>query len=201
MWGPSELIDLNVNILYGTNPMKNPKRPIVWGIVALLIVTMLVAVQFTDEVSWSEAVAYSILLLIPGGIYELALFLKKRSRVYRAAFIIGLMAALLLGWMNGAVGIIGSEDNPANLLYGAVFAVGLLGSFISRFKPRGMARTLFIAAVAPLLVPVAALIVWRPDFSPGVLGVFALNGFFALLFVGSGLLFRRAAGKDVRVRN
>jgi hypothetical protein len=176
--------------------MKKSKRPIVWGIVALLVVAMLVAIQFTDEVSWDEAVAHVVILSAIGGIYEMARALSKRNTTYRAAFIIGLMGALLLGWMNGAVGIIGSEDNPANTLYGAVFIVGLLGSLISRFRPRGMALTLFTAAVLQMLVPVIALIVWRPDFSPGVLEVFGLNAFYAIVFVASGVLFRRAALKE-----
>ena len=36
------------------------------------------------------------------------------------------MAAFLLIWINLAVGIIGSEDNPANLMYGAVLLLGLV---------------------------------------------------------------------------
>ena len=57
--------------------------------------------------------------------------------------------ALILVWMNLAVGIIGSEDNLANLMY-----IGVLAGF---------GFTLI------------------------------LNGLFAALWVGSALLFRRAA--------
>ena len=115
--------------------------------------------------------------------------------MYRVAFGIGLATAFILGCVNGAVGIIGSEDNPANLMYGAVFAVGLIGSLMARFKPAGMARTLFTAALVQMSVPVIALFIW-PQISwgaAGMSGVFVLNAFFAMLFVVSALLFQRAA--------
>ena len=98
-------------------------------------------------------------------------------------------------WVNAAVGLIGSEDNPANLMYGGVLAVGAIGAAIARFTPLGMARALFATAFAQFLVPVVALIIWRPDFSPGVVQVFGLNFFFVLLFAGSALLFRHAGSK------
>lgn len=179
--------------------MQNTRRLIVWAIVVAFILLIPLAMQFTNEVQWNEAVAYSVILLAVGGFYELWQWLKTRTRAYRIAFGVGLAGAFLLGWVNGAVGIIGSEDNPANLMYGAVFAVGLIGFLISRFKPRGMARTLFAAAVVQLLVPVFALFIWPAQASwgeAGVIGVFVVNSIFAVLFVGSGLLFLRAAHKE-----
>lgn len=176
------------------------KRRVVWTIVAALVVLILVAMQFTDEVQWDEAVAYGVILLALGGAYELWLWLKTRAGVYRAAFGVGLLGAFLLFWVNGAVGIIGSEDNPANLLYGAVFAVGLVGSLVSRFKPRGMSHTLLIAAVVQLLIPVFALFIWPAQTSwgeAGVLGVFIFNTIFAVLFAVSALLFRRAGSRQM----
>jgi hypothetical protein len=50
--------------------------------------------------------------------------------------------------MNLAVGIIGSEDNPANLMYGGVLAVGIIGAIIARFEPHGMARALVATTLA-----------------------------------------------------
>ena len=60
--------------------------------------------------------------------------------------------------MNLAVGIIGTEDNPANLMYGGVLAVGIVGAIIARFQPHGMARALVATALAQALVAVIALI-------------------------------------------
>jgi len=108
------------------------------------------------------------------------------------------VAGLLLIWMNLAVGIIGSEDNPANMLYVGVLAVGIIGAGIARLRPRGMARTLFATAFAQMLVPVIALIIWRPSLeeTPGIVGVFILNAFFAALFVVSAMLFHRASATN-----
>ncbi len=173
----------------------------VWAGVVVLILLIPLAMQFTNEVQWNEAVAYSVILLAAGGFYELWQWLKTRPRAYRIAFRVGLTGILLLGWVSGAVGIIGSEDTPANLMYWAVPAVLLIGSLISRFKPRGMARTLFIAALVQISVPVVALFIWPAQASwgeAGVLGVFVLNSIFALLFVGSALLFRQASAAGVQ---
>jgi hypothetical protein len=58
-----------------------------------------------------------------------------------------------------------------------------------------MARALSVTAAAQFLVPIVALMLWRPDFSPGVVQVFGLNSAFVLLFAGSAVLFRRAGTK------
>ncbi|MCI0619778.1 hypothetical protein L0Y40_01950 [Candidatus Wolfebacteria bacterium] len=174
------------------------KRQVVWAVVIVLIVLIPLTMEFTNEVQWNEAVAYGIILMAIGGAYETRQWLKTRNRMYRFAFGIGLLGAFLLGWVNGAVGIIGSEDNPANLLYGAVFAVGLIGSLVARFKPRGMARTLFAAAGIQFLVPAFALFVWPAQASwgdAGVIGVFVFNAIFAVLFAVSALLFLRAGSQ------
>ncbi len=184
--------------------MQNTKRLIVWTIVLVLILMIPVAMHFTDEVQWNEAVAYSVILLVAGGTYELWQWLKTCSSAYRLAFGVGLAGVLLLGWVSGAVGIIGSENNPTNLMYWAVFAVGLIGSLLSHFKPRGMARTLFAAAVVQMLVPVFALYIWPAQVSwgeAGVISVFVFNSIFAMLFVVSALLFRRANATKLKKSN
>ncbi len=163
--------------------------------VAIMLLVPLVAMQFTDEVDWDLAdfAIMGVLLFSVGLAYEL-LARRSPNGMYRLGFGLGLLGAFLLFWVNGAVGIIGNEGQPANLLYGAVFAVVLIGSLIARLKPPGMAYTLFAAALIQLLVPVIALIVW-PNVSwgaAGIFGVFIFNGFFVALFVLSGFLFRRA---------
>ena len=173
------------------------RRLIVWAVVvALILLIPLVAMQFTSEVNWtlSDFVFAGVLLFGTGLTYELVAR-KAGGIAYRAAVGVALAAAFLLVWINGAVGIIGNEDNPANLMYGGVLAVGIIGAMIARFQPQGMARALFATALAQMMVPVIALIVWRPslDDAPGIVGVFMLNAFFVMLFVVSALFFRRAA--------
>jgi hypothetical protein len=138
-------------------------------------------------------------VLLFGSALAFELIASKGGTVaYRAAVGIACAAILLLIWINAAVGIIGSEDNPANLLYGAVPIVLIIGAFLARLKPRGMMLALFVTALAQMMVPTVALLIWQPPFDPGVVQVFGLNGIFAILFAGSALLFMRADAMDVK---
>ena len=163
---------------------------------AAILMVPLIAMQFTDEVNWDLAdfIVMAILLLGSGLAYVLIAKLSD-STAYRVAVGIAALAGFLLIWVNLAVGIIGSEDNPANLLYLAVLAAGIIGAGWARFQPRGMARALFVTAVVQLLVPVIAVIIWWPSFEggAGMVGIFILNAFFAALFAIAGLLFRNSA--------
>ena len=153
------------------------------------------AMQFTDEVNWNAfdfAVA-GALLFGAGLVYEL--LSRKASRtVHRAALGLAIAAGFILIWTNLAVGLIGSENNPANLLYVGVLVVGFTGAIMGKFRPQGMARALFATAAAQALVPIIAMMIWKPQLSNtgGLVGVFIVNSFFVFLFVVSGLLFRRA---------
>jgi hypothetical protein len=168
-------------------------------VTAFILLLPLVAMQFTDEVVWDLAdFAIAGVLLFGAGLTYQLVASKEGTIAYRAAVGVAVATALILVWINLAVGLIGSEDNPANLLYGGVLAVGIVGATIARFQPHGMARALFATALAQALVPVIALIIWKPPVTSeqellGMLGVFGLNGLFAALFVGSAGLFRRAA--------
>src|SRR5919112_554087 len=104
-----------------------------WTIAALILLLPLVAMQFTDEVAWDETDFAVIGAMLFGacGTYELAARMTGNI-AYRAGVGVAVVAAFILIWMNLAVGIIGSEDNPANLMYGGVLAVGILGALIAR---------------------------------------------------------------------
>lgn len=172
---------------------------------AFILMVPLVAVQVTDQMAWSVAdfAVAGALLIGTGLMYELGTR-KARTTAYRAAVGVAVAAALLLVWINLAVGVIGSEDNPANVLYIGVLAVGIIGAIIARLEPRGMARASFATALAQMLVPAIALIAGMHRSPTGsntaeILEILTLNGCFAGLFVGSALLFRRAAREQRRV--
>ena len=135
-----------------------------------------------------------VLLFGTGLAYEL-LASKSDNVAYRWAVGIAVVSALLLVWVNAAVGMIG-DDNPANVLYVGVIVVGIIGAISARQQPHGMARTLVVMAMAQMVVPVMALILWKTDFAPGVVGVFALNGVFAALWLLSAWLFWKAPPHD-----
>ena len=140
----------------------------------------------TDGVNWGpfDFVAAGVLLLGTGFLYELAR--RAGNTVHRIAVGMAVGGALLLVWGNLAAGMIGDEDNPANLMYVAVLAVGLIGAYLARLQPAGMARALFATALAQALVAVIALV---GGFGPTL----ALDAFFIGLWVASGLLFRQAS--------
>lgn len=168
-----------------------------WSLAALILLLPLLAMQFTTEVAWDFAdfMIFGALLAGAGGAYELAMRVSGH-RAYRAATAVALAAAFILIWVNLAVGIIGDENNPANLMYVGVLAVGIIGAIITRGQPRGMARTLSVMAFAQALVPVIALLFLKiaPISGPAGLIILVLNIGFIILFVGSALLFRRASG-------
>jgi hypothetical protein len=117
--------------------------------------------------------------------------------LYRYAAGLSLLSALALFWVNGAVGIIGSSDNDANMMYLAVLAVGGIGAFIGRFRPLGMARALSAAAAAQVTAAAIALAAgWGADSAIYPWDILAATGFFSALFFVSAWLFRKAARQE-----
>lgn len=177
---------------------RRPWRMAAWVAAGLLLLVPLIAMQFTDEVNWtgSDFVFAGLLLFGSLGAYELVTRTTEQT-VYRAAVGVALVAAVLLIWVNGAVGIIGSENNDANLMYGGVLAIALAGTLIARFGSRGMARTLYATASAQALVAAIALIGglgtegqnWPRD----VVGVTVI---FVALWLTSARLFQIAASRE-----
>ncbi len=162
-------------------------RLAVWGTAALVLLLPWLAMQFTEEVAWDLAdfAVFGAMLAGACGTYELAARMTA-NRAYRAAVAVALAAAFIFVWMNLAVGIIGSEENPANLMYGGVLAVGVIGAVIARFQPHGMARALVATALVQALVAVIALVA-------GLGYTLILTAFFVALWLTSARLFRKAA--------
>ena len=160
-----------------------------------LLLIPLVAMQFSSEVVWtlSDFVIAGILLFGTGLTYLLVARLGNNG-AYRLAVGVAVLAGLLLVWVNLAVGFIGSEDNPANLLYGGVLAVAFTGAIVARFRPQGMAYAMFAAALVQFVVPFVAAAIWRPEVNMGMVQVLVLNTIFAGIWATSGGLFRRASG-------
>jgi len=158
----------------------------------------LVAMQFTTAVNWtgSDFAIMWVVLSVPTFLYRLLVSRQWASLPYRLGAGLAVVTGFLMTWVNLAVQIIG-HDNPANLLYLFVILIGLIGVGLARFQPAGLAKAAFAMAAATFLVPVIAFFAWPTDFSPGVPQVFMLNGGFALLFAGAGLLFRHAASQPI----
>jgi hypothetical protein len=168
-------------------------------VTAFILLIPLVAMQFTTEVNWtlSDFVVAGGLLFGAGLLFTLLARLGN-NRPYRLAVGVAVAAGFLLVWANLAVGLVGSEHNPANLLYGSVLAVALGGAFIARFQPLGMSRAMFAAALTYVVVTAIALLVWPPAVAnaepiANLPNVLVGNGLFAALWAVSGWLFQRAS--------
>ncbi|GIU83111.1 MAG: hypothetical protein D6687_02880 [Acidobacteria bacterium] len=174
-------------------------RVTIWlGATALLLLP-LIAMRFSDEVKWGPldfAFAYVLLFSVA---FPLDLLLRKRRPIaYQLGACLALVSAFLLIWINAAVGIIGSEKNPANLMYFGVIGAGILGVVFARFKSKGMMRSLITVASLFVLIAVSVLAfdLGTKEFSDKIKAL-VLNGFFATSFATSALLFWMVSRKEV----
>ncbi|MBN8551789.1 MAG: hypothetical protein J0L52_02695 [Caulobacterales bacterium] len=133
-------------------------RLVMWGGLLAIWLLPLIAKQFTDEVQWttSDHVFWAIMLIVPGAIVELTSRLTG-SWAYRGGVIIALGTAFVITWANLAVGIVGDEDNPINLIFFGVIGVALIGAPLVGFKASRMRWVLMATAAAQVLSGLVAL--------------------------------------------
>jgi hypothetical protein len=165
-------------------------RVAIWVFAACLLLLPWVAMRFTRDVNWTgrDFLTFGTMLFVACGTYELGARMT-RNTAYRAAVGVAVAAAFLLVWVSLAVGIIGETANPANLMFAGVLVVGIVGSLVARFKPRGMSRALVATAFAEALVAMIAVVGQLDDWGPTV----GLSGFLAAMWLASAWLFGKAA--------
>jgi len=164
----------------------NRWRVLGWGMATGPILLPLVAMQFTSEVNWTVGdFLFATLMIGSVGLAFELVVRASNSTAYRAGAATALAAAFLTVWVNGAVGMIGSEDNPYNLLFLGVIVLALIGSTLARFRARGMMLAMATCAVAQAFIGLFGL---SADLRGGILA----TGFAAIWLV-SAALFRNAA--------
>lgn len=165
-----------------------------WSLAVLLLAAPWLAMQVTDEVAWSpwDFALFAAMLGGAGLMLELAA-MRTRDLAYRAGAALAVGAAFLMIWASLAVGIVGSEDDPINLAYPGVVALGLAGAVVARFRAQGTATAMAVAALALAAVAALALLTGRGGSLRAVLEILVANGLFAALLAASALLFRLAA--------
>ena len=158
-----------------------------WSGAALLLLAPAIGMQFEGSgVDWSAgdfifaAVAFGVV----GGLLELAARTTS-NLAYRVATASAIMCAFLQVWITLAVGIIGSEDNPANWTYLAVPFVAIVGAIVALGDPRALARAMRATAVFQGLVCLVHLI-------DGIYPAVMIDGFFTMTWLTAGALFARA---------
>lgn len=102
------------------------------------------------------------------------------------------MTGFLLLWINGAVGVVGDQSNPANRVFPGVVAVA--GALIAGLRTLGMIRAMLAAAIAQV-VAAGIAVQWDVGREGPVwpLDLLVLSALFAGLWLLSAWLFRRCA--------
>jgi hypothetical protein len=179
----------------GPRQLASPRRRnrwslAIWTTAALLLLLPAVAMQFDTGVDWSTSdfIVMGAMFVIACGTYELATRMSGNT-AYRAGVGVAILAAFLTVWVNLAVGMLGSENNPANLLFGGVLAIGVVGAGIARFRPPGMVRAMQAAALAQAAMALFALV-------GGYAEVTLPVGLFVIPWLLSAQLFKKAARKQ-----
>ena len=177
-----------------------PWRMFGWGFAVALLLLPFVAMQVgADGVDWSlgDFIVFGVMLGTVGGAFELAVR-ASGSWSYRGGAALALLAMFLVVWANLAVGIVGNENNPWNQLFFLALLIGLVGACVARFRAGGMSVAMLVTA-ASLMAAYAVARLSRPEeFGAHLMVEFVGTSIFALLFLGSAAMFRKAARAGLR---
>lgn len=160
----------------------------IWAFAGALFLLPLVAMQLTTEMQWDgfDFLVWGTMLLVACGTYELVSRMSP-NRAYRLGVGASIVTGFLVFWVNGAVGMIGSEDNPYNLLFLVALAAGAAGALLAWFRPAGMVWSLYATAALHGAIGLVALVAgWDTRGAVLALG-------FVLPWLFSASLFRHAA--------
>ncbi len=160
------------------------------ALVALgLLMVPLVASRVVDGWNWRPSAFVIVYVLFFGTGMAYALIARKMGAwSYKVGVGVALVAGFALGWSNMVH--VADSENPANLVYYSVLAVGGVGAWLARLEARGLSLTLFAMAVT-----LALMAVMLPSGAPPYLArnMAIGHGVFVALFTASGLLFRHAS--------
>ncbi|MDP4538512.1 hypothetical protein Q9K01_02600 [Qipengyuania sp. DY56-A-20] len=175
---------------------SKPWRVAAWSTAAALMLVP-IAVQLTrGHFGWSigDFVGVAMILLFGSAIFDLA-----ARRAQNFSYIAGAAAALAATFglfvVNGAVGLVGSEDEAHNLFFFTVLVVAFFGSILAGGRPEPMAKVMLAAAGTHIAVSTVLLIdangVSDGDPEMELVGL----GLFTILWLASAWLFRSASDR------
>ena len=158
-----------------------PWRLIGWGGAAVLL-----SLPWFLDFPWtaSDFIVMGVMFAVSGGTIELAVR-SSTDWAHRLGSLVAILTGFLTVWVNLAVGMIGSEDNPYNLWFGGVLAIAIAGSLLARGSASALAGTMALAAAAQAGASIFGL---AADMRGGI---FSLA--FAGLWLLSAALFRMAS--------
>jgi len=166
-----------------------------WGGAVLLVLTPLVAMQFTREVNWTAAdfIFATVIFGIIGALTELTVLLTN-NWASRAGGFLAILAGFLVFWSNLAVGMIGGEGDAVNLLFSLVLLIAIIGAWLSSLHRNIMPAAMLAAGTTQCAIGLLAGI-WGSDFRGGVLTILLSTlWWIASLLFAIGAKYREPAG-------
>ena len=160
------------------------------ALVALgLLMVPLVASRVVEGWNWPPgAFVFTYVLFFGTGMAYALIARKMDSWAYKAGVGVALVAGFALGWSNMVH--VADSENPKNLWYFSVLAVGVVGAGLARLQARGLALTLFAMAATLALIALILPSGAPPDMARRMaIG----HGVYVVFFVISGLMFRHAS--------
>lgn len=157
----------------------------------------LVASQIVEGWNWNPgAFVFVYVLFFATGMAYALVARRMGAWSYKAGVGLALVTGFVLGWSNMVH--VADSENPANLVYYSVLALGAVGALLARLEARGLARTLFAMAVTLALIALILPSGAPPDMSRRMaIG----HGVEVVLFTASGLLFRHASFGGMEVES
>lgn len=153
-----------------------------------LLMVPLIASRLTPGWNWPpQAFLLTYVLFFLTTLAFLRISRHSQLTTYKLAVGLSLLTGFALGWSNMVH--ISESENPLNFLYFTVLLTGMLGAWLTRLQPLGLARTLFamsaLMAVLSFFLSTAAPAGFETRVNTGhILTV--------LLFATAGLLFQSA---------
>lgn len=154
-----------------------------WGTIAVLL-----SIPAIFRFPWTAS-DFVIMGLLLGSVGLGIEFLVRQSGslLARLGGIVAVLTGFLTIWVNLAVGMIGSEDNPYNLLFLGLLALVLVGAVSVRLNPRAMTLVTLTAAAAQAALALGGLGVDQRG------AIF--SAVFALFWLFSAALFRAGSSR------
>lgn len=132
-------------------------RRVAWGGAALALLLPAVAMLFTHEVDWGPGDFLAAAGLLGAACFAVELALRRASApLYVAAFALAVLTAVALLWVQLAIGVVGEPGDPANVVFLAAPAVGVVGALAARLRARGMAWAMAATAAAQAVASLVA---------------------------------------------
>lgn len=169
----------------------------------LFLIIPLTGMLLSAGVNWGLFDFIFAWVLIFGSGFTYKFITSKISNTkYKAALGIAVFTSLFIVWSNLAVGIIGSEDNPVNLIYFVMLFAVIIGGVAVKFQPKGLSILMLAAAAAHGLIPFAAVLLIGTEnierFTREMNALIVIHLFIIMLWTISGLLFRYSAQDQIK---